>query len=210
MKEKPILFNTEMVQAILDGRKTQTRRPIKPQPELYTGRKFVFPDSSPKKYHDCADILIHNPFGGVGDQLWIRETFYQGLSITTLPSGEAQTYWDSIYEYCDERNKNGVHLHNSKIWMTKRPSIHMPREASRINLKVKHVWLERIQSITRSDIRAEGIACPIHLCSDDVSPNYKDFYPKAFQNLWDSIYEPQGLGWSENPWVWACEFEVVA
>lgn len=75
MKERPILFSGEMVRALLDGRKTQTRRAIKPQPLGYTGRKFIVPDDSPKAWHDSDDFLSFCPYGQPGDRLWVRETW---------------------------------------------------------------------------------------------------------------------------------------
>ena len=86
-----------------------------------------------------------------------------------------------------------------------RPSIHMPRWASRILLEITDVRVERLQDISRADIRAEGLQCPPELASDDVSPNYRDWYPAAWKELWNST----GGDWDANPWVWVVEFKRV-
>lgn len=88
-----------------------------------------------------------------------------------------------------------------------RPSIHMPRWASRILLEITAVRVERLQEISRSDIRAEGLECPPELASDDVSPNYRDWYPAAWWELWESINGADS--WNSNPWVWVVEFKRV-
>jgi hypothetical protein len=88
-----------------------------------------------------------------------------------------------------------------------KPSIHMPRIASRILLEITDVRVERLQDLSRSDIRAEGLECPPELGSDDVLPNYRDWYPAAWRDLWESI---NGAGaWDVNPWVWVVEFKPV-
>ena len=84
-----------------------------------------------------------------------------------------------------------------------RPSIHMPRWASRILLEITDVRVERLQDISRADIRAEGLQCPPELASDDVSPNYRDWYPAAWRELWEST----GGDWNATPWVWVVEFK---
>jgi hypothetical protein len=86
-----------------------------------------------------------------------------------------------------------------------KPSIHMPRWASRILLEITDVRVERLQDISRADIRAEGLQCPPDLASDDVSPNYRDWYPAAWRELWEST----GGDWDANPWVWVVEFKRV-
>jgi hypothetical protein len=145
MTARPILFNGEMVRAILDGRKTQTRRPVKPQP--YTTHPI---HESPvyRNKTDTADCLLNRdqcPFGEPGDRLWVRETWE--------PFCEGRV----LYRADGEDQKNNVNG-TSHCW---RPSIHMPRWASRIMLEVTGVRVERIQSISGIDAQNEGICAVV-------------------------------------------------
>ena len=88
-----------------------------------------------------------------------------------------------------------------------KPSIFMPRKATRIFLKITNVRVERLQDITRSDIRKEGLVCPEHLASDDKEYNYRHWYIDDWIKLWDSINKKRGYGWDTNPWVWVIVFE---
>ncbi len=132
----PILFNTEMVRAILDGRKTVTRRVMKPQPLFYTGRKYIFADDvCPKKWKGCDNIIETYQYQ-VGDILYVRETYkrnidgYHGIDFGGyIYKADCTVWWKDLY--------NPWH-----------PSIHMPKEATRIWLKVTDVRAERLQDIT--------------------------------------------------------------
>lgn len=209
--EKPILFSGEMVKAILDGRKTQTRRIIKPQP----GAQFDFvacpnwdfwwsngDDDSPQSIH------ISSPHGIPGDRLWVKETFYQGDGIAYRADGEMP----------EKARTAGCK------W---KPSIFMPRKASRITLEITNVRVERLQDISEEDAKAEGIeqvADPFneggiywrnyiyHLNTPrgdktgGVICGFKD-PRKSYRSLWDSI---NGLGsWEKSPWIWAITFKRV-
>ena len=174
-KERPILFNGKMVQSILDGRKTQTRRVIKPQPV-----------SNPFPLQRC-------PYGVPIDLLWVQETWVK---------------WDAGIAYlADCLNRHGVESEDSKrcrldygvIW---KPSIHMPRWASRITLRVTDVRVERVQEISEADAQAEGV-------SAWHDTNNGTVYRPEFRTLWDSINAARGFGWDANPWVWVVEFERV-
>lgn len=190
-KTLPILFNTEMVRAILDGRKTVTRRIMKPQPMFYTGRKYIFDDSEcPKKWEDCDNILRTYQYQP-GDILYVRETWCKG----------SLDYHEERYYYRAD---------NHKFHCQWRPSIHMPREAARIWLKVTDVRVERLQEITVEQVIKEGCA---DLWIDearkmrliDVAGNKNEF-----TDLWNLCIRPIDLnryGWDENPWVWVIEFE---
>ena len=190
MAEKPILFNTEMVRAILDGRKRQTRRIIKGLPlyepffEEDEGRGWL-EDSDDGQFYALEAFSKIKP----GDVLWVRET-WQRLS----DFGEWRYEYRADYEDDDPLRLDGMYI-------TWRPSIHMPREAARIFLTVKDVRAERLQSITSQEIRAEGL---------DVLGLTKQMTVKAWMDLWNSTVKGadiQRYGWAANPWVWVIEFE---
>ena len=202
--EKPILFNTEMVRAILDGRKTQTRRLIRPQPEgqlsyIMGGSgtlpgKWDYMSASSAKAWDVEESRICKQDDGrlwtppchADDLLYVRET-WNGLR--TGPKGEEKTiYW---YRADEDDNK----LNPDDHW---RPSIHMPKAAARIWLTVKNVKVQRLQEITNDDAKAEGVTC--------ATDNSGIMHRHKFRVLWDSITDTQ-TSWEANPWVWVIEFE---
>jgi hypothetical protein len=196
MKENPIIFNGDMVSAILDGRKTQTRRPVKPQPNARIELCSYNGWSTTHNVNGCTcDGQYKSPFGSPGDRLWVRETFL--LSTKGKPFYRAST-----------------NLPGAK-W---KPSIHMPRHASRITLEVVSVRVERLREISEEGAIAEGISRgknkSVWWC-DEVYQGVKDKSPisptakKAFEDLWDSIYAAKGTGWDANPWVWVVEFKRV-
>lgn len=218
IKERPMLFNAAMVRAILDGSKTQTRRVVKPhgwtieqmskyayvnvlnsadasgltckQPTTTAHAGFkLSPDALTPAYFAC-------PYGTVGDQLWGRETFQPTFSDDTerqetdyeTGKGFAVTYpaTDGIVEWIDG---------DDKITSRCTPSIFMPRWASRIQLEVISIRVERLNDISEEDARAEG-----------VSP-YGDCYCAPYHRLWESINGEES--WAVNPWVWVIEFKRV-
>jgi hypothetical protein len=200
MSEKPILFNGEMVRAIREGRKTQTRRPVKPQPD---------PDGLAKLIHgpwvDTSGKHYQCPFGPVGTRLWVRETFKRiGVDCEPLVATGSQ-----LVQYRADGAERDMPLPRAEIfarniWV---PSIHMPRWASRITLEVKRVWVERVQDISAGDAKSEG---DIERSGRLEYHNHgAECHKRWFRWLWDSIYAAKGFGWEENPLVWACEFEVV-
>lgn len=208
MTERPILFNGEMVRAILDGRKTQTRRVVKPQPSVH--EMSPGPDSGPE------DIISYCPYGAPGNQLWVRETWcnadilHLGYNLddpTTIGyrADESAYLFEGLPLMGSKLNtKDWNWEHESVKW---KPSIHMPRWASRINLLIKDVRVERVQDISSHDISAEGISCdrepdcePYNFCANRI---------ESFIYLWDSINGKRpGCAWADNPWVWVVEFEV--
>ncbi|MGS8281644.1 hypothetical protein [Pseudomonas sp. PARCl1] len=220
MKARPILFNGAMVRAILADNKTVTRRAIKHQPDVPVTDAIARRECPhgpatanwywrPKHGH-LNGMPSHGwdfqcPYGQVGDRLWVRETFMDllgtGVEHRPDPSGPLQRYAYATEcppgSYADEARKD--------MGLKWKPSIHMPRAACRLELEIVAVRVERLQVISRADIRAEGLVCPPELASDDVSPNYRDWYPAAFRELWEST----GGDWVGNPWVWVVEFRRV-
>lgn len=230
VKERPILFSAPMVRAILEGRKTVTRRAIKAQPHIDASGNFCVGRSNygqdgygnPVTKHFVNDCC---PYGKPGDRLWVRETFAllgneDGCCIDwqdNLVKGDERSA-ARIYRASCPTGDYGLYQIPAKaewkpdteameydgVW---RPSIHMPRWASRILLEITDVRVERLQDISRYDIRAEGLECPPELAGDDVSPNYRDWYPAAWRELWSSINGAES--WNANPWVWVVEFKQV-
>lgn len=195
MAEKPILFNTKMVQAIKAGLKTQTRRIIKGLP-LY--EPFFEEDEGNGWLEDKGNGTFYKLecFSNVqpGDVLWVRET-WQRLSDL----GEQLYVYRADYKDDEPLKLDGMYT-------TWRPSIHMPREAARIFLKVKNVRAERLQSITVEEIKAEG------LTSAAVHAGDKEIAFEEFKLLWNSTIKKDDLkcyGWAANPCVWVYEFERI-
>lgn len=213
MTERPMLFNAEMVRAVLDGRKTQTRRPFKPQ----GGRLWEYShDLRVPMYQGDGRYEMFPapcPYGAVGDRLWVRETWahYQtvgpGGEVSDGRAGYRADGFDGIEDFRDYTKTEAEGeaeyvIINGDHW---RPSIHMPRWASRITLEVTGVRVERVQSIRGSDAVAEGAPVPTNGIGEAVPCPIEDW----FRPLWDSVYTKRGLGWSVNPWVWVVEFRVV-
>ena len=199
MREIPILFSTPMVQAILDGRKTMTRRIIKPQP------LWVAEPSIPFKTEDADPKgIIKCPYGEPGDRLWVRETWAD--NIPGCPNG--------ITYRADHIDPKGDGPANPIKW---KPSIYMPKEIARIWLEVTNVRVERLQEITEEDARREGfepIPCDCSNrgafgCTDCMNTGVTEPAMLEFIDTWDSIYSKRGYGWDTNPWVWVIEFKAV-
>lgn len=201
MKERGMIFNGEMVRAILNGRKTQTRRPVKfPILDRNLGCELAGNELAGEL---SAGNYLNSTFGKPGDRIWVRET------------------WQAIHDYCDEnghvderryarsipRNRgNYWHPVYEEAWGNEsredrefpwRPSIHMPRWASRILLEITGVRVERLRSMSQDDARAEGVIA----ASGPMEAGL------AFRELWDSIYGEES--WKANPWVWVITFRRV-
>lgn len=229
MKERPILFSGPMVRAILEGRKTQTRRVIKLR-KLHVsdtpGYDFQFRDKQ-LRWHDYRheDFLKLCPHGAPGDRLWVRETWAdvnttEGPAIAYRANNGLVT-WHEFSKVFDKDYGAGPSMNYKAypgdyvMWCDDlfdgapdhkwRPSIHMPRWASRITLDIKSVRVERLQDISEEDARAEGVEPDIHLyeVNGDVHESW-DFV-KGFEDLWESINGKDS--WAQNPWVWVIEFE---
>lgn len=212
MAIKPILFNTEMVRAILDGRKSCTRRIVKPQQfigmlpdkckngapeEFLKEKKLMF-----KPYCDMTDIeLINTAYKASyqpGDILYVRETWSEGY--------EEGTY---IYRASDKLADLPTFKESSKLIY--HPSIHMPKEATRIWLRVTDVGVERLQEITKDGAKAEGaIDNRGFIHSPENEYDCIHTAQEHFIKIWNSTIKKSDLdsyGWSANPWVWVIEFE---
>lgn len=211
MAIKPILFNTEMVRAILDGKKSCTRRLAKSQPDKnHTYPLGFVTDSTEKKDVGCFGFGIDEYGGSIqyakppyqpGDILYVRETVWQKIGHYLDVDGETKPSWYNEFRYVatDEKPETGWNY----SW-AKRPSIHMPKEAARIWLKVTDVRVERLQDITIDDIRREGLS------SVAVHAGDMEIALKEWENLWNSTIKKSDLdryGWDANPWVWVIEFE---
>lgn len=204
MSIKPILFNTEMVRAILDGRKTCTWRLVKPQPdEKHTYPLGFVTDSTEKKKAGCFGFGIDEYGGSIqyakppyqpGDILYVRETWC-GLPVNEAGHMRGHTIY--YYKADGELRPKG--------WRgTWHPSIHMPKEAARIWLKVTDVRVERLQEITSEQICREGVEVEYPHVLNGEEKRY------AFSRLWDSTIKKSDLdryGWNASPWVWVIEFE---
>jgi hypothetical protein len=204
MKERGMLFSKLMVLALLGGSKTQTRRISK---QHQSGGRRYFRDAD--RTMPRTDLI--SPYGQPGDRLWVRET-WQG------PILECDEHFDQWRESPDMFKKPGFCVYRATDTLDAidddgkelgwRPSIHMPRWASRIDLEITSVRVERLQKISEEDAVAEGIG-------GDFA-NYTSFQPNvssfafakdSYRSLWESINGPGS--WDENPWVWVLEFRRV-
>lgn len=203
MKERPILFSGPMVRAILEGRKTVTRRVMKPMPKnaggQYTG--WVLPEHRT----DC-------PHGQPGDRLWVRETFALVGNVDPGYLTYRATYPRCLLSrYPDLEN---IPAELSDVGERWRPSIHMPRWASRILLEITAVRVERLQDISEEQAVAEGVDRPENIRDVDVWEgsereifNAMNQPRERFSRLWADINGPES--WENNPWVWVVEFKRI-
>ncbi len=205
--DRPILFSGEMVRAILDRRKTQTRRVIKPQPYVDANGNACWKNSnfgqdlkrtplfkslaSPIPCSSTKRVLC--PYGAPGDQLWVRETWgHTGTGVWSV----GQVYYaqdGGIIYRADHPNAAGS-------WFS---PLHMPRFASRITLRITDIRVERLQDISEDDARAEGVGYK----NPGYLPGTKGNWIGSFAYLWNKINGPGA--WNTNPWVWVVAFERV-
>ena len=227
MKERPILFSAPMVNAILDGKKTQTRRVVKHKKQSFIeGWIFSHLYTEPCGLLQVAmrkcglTYSFACPYGKVGDQLWVRETFHS-------PTDQVTIYRANWRE--DARARGFDNIPNTVNWKWT-PSIHMPRWASRIQLEITGIRVERLQDISEEDALSEGVprnedypiengncpACFGQGVHGALGPNWGvievdcrecDTAKKRFQHLWSSINGEKS--WDQNPWVWVIEFERI-
>ena len=230
MKERPILFTGEMVRAILEGRKAQTRRIVKPQPisvgwfEHQKGWCAKVREDG-GTLENPGHIMINCPYGKFRDRLWVRE------SCNISVDKDAVMYLDAGGKLAPTAKPGSEHW--CREWKTC-PSIHMPRWASRISLEITNVRVERVQDISEEDAKTEGV--PVgqramldsldYLCKEcGKHPNqhvgqaqacsgtsglYQPWsFKGGFKILWDSINDKRGFGWNKNPWVWVIEFKKI-
>lgn len=206
MRERPILFSAPMVRAILDGRKTVTRRVAKLN---YAGRVAM----RGRQWHvDDPNAFLACPYGVPGDRLWVRENFMPA-PMEVPPESPRRTRWDIVYAAGGAEERMAPAAYNPMLYNYERwsPSIHMPRWASRITLEVVSVRVERLQEIVQADAIAEG-GPPDDQTISAVSREfgYEDWPRSWFAQLWDNINAKRGYGWDENPLVWRIEFKRIA
>jgi len=195
MNKYPILFNTEMVRAILEGRKTQTRRVIK-------GLVKSLPDGIDYSFHETNDgawevgydycdgtgqalRYIKCPYGQPGDRLWVKESIYHSQDLLI-------------------RYKADNAITAADYWPWKRyelPAMFCPKGLSRITLEVTDVRVQRVQEISDAEAIEEGV--------DRTNTSIPGYATKRFEHLWNSINAKRGYGWDVKPWVWAITFKVL-
>lgn len=217
MKERPILFSAPMVRAILDGRKTQTRRIINHQPPHGCLEIKEQPDTDP--YIGCVvsgssgiwedvhsmDYRVRCPYGKPGDRLWVKETWFTAENLDGTKPTELQD---------DVRINYAADLRGEEVILGRlRPSLFMRRWMSRITLEIVSVSVARVQSISEGDAKAEGADREFEASAADFLLNEKWDHEKAsthklgYKHLWESI---NGAGsWAANPWVWVVEFRRI-
>ncbi|MHB8372228.1 MAG: ASCH domain-containing protein [Thermoplasmataceae archaeon] len=228
MTERPIIFSGEMVRAIFEGQKTQTRRPVKPQPNvvhaLYGNGKIL----TNLIFRNGKDgDLLPCPYGQIGSRLWVKETFCLEGQVERdqeppFSDGRPIQYWDDGVPCSREASEHWVQPHYKATDPTPelaytdtdgeptvrwKPSIHMPRWASRITLEITDIRVQRVQEITHGDALAEGVKA-----FSENFPLQEKVMPlscHAFANLWNSIYGKKGFGWDANPWVWTITFRRI-
>ena len=200
VREKPILFSGEMVRAILDGRKQQTRRVVKPQPSDVDGATcFLMGDDLRS---DGRDKIIQCPFGQPGDRLWVREAFALNHSIH-YAHNNGRGITGMVYRASwPDRNSTKAHpFTGDRRW---RPSIHMPRAVSRLTLEITEVRVQRLDSISEEDARAGGASFEAG-GNEELGVGYRI----GFRTLWDTLHKSRGYGWESNPWVFAITFKQI-
>jgi hypothetical protein len=220
VRERPILFSAPMVRALLDGTKTQTRRLVKPQPFEWQPNAWSWPGQFTVEpphtwrvaWRGRESEYMHRycPYGQPGDQLWVRETFALEWPDVDRPDDEEEfRRWVKPHYAATDPKPDLVNSVTERPlgW---RPSIFMPRWASRIQLEATGVRVERLQDISEDDARAEGVEA-----HDDDGVTY--YGPLnhghasarvAFSVLWDSLNAERGP-WASNPWVWCISFKRV-
>ena len=214
MKERPILFKPEMVRAIIEGRKTQTRRVVKDQER-----------QDPGGIYECKPgDLLRCPYGEVGDRLWVRETWqYYDWSedgepfIRYAADNQSILHWppedwaervEDIWESLSRTENYSIDSRaRDRKW---RPSLLMPRWACRLVLDVTDIRVERLNEITEEDAKAEGCR-PVGLITgkECILEPSKGSYLLHFKDLWHSIHQKDGKDWVKNPFVWVIHFHVV-
>lgn len=227
MSEKPILFSTDMVRAILDGRKTQTRRVIKPQPiqtkgaGVFLGWTWKTRKVELRNWIDDErfgkELVAHCPYR-VGDLLWVRETWRVNAGLYYCREHNKRHSWnieyapfkgnargDDIWICLDEERDiiKANHYYEKHKSGCYSPSIHMPKWAARIWLEVTDVRVERVQDISNHNIMCEGCQW------DGPLDEAVELHSQAWITLWDSLNAKRGYSWESNPWVWAITFKRI-
>lgn len=235
MKEHPILFSADMVRAILDGRKTQTRRIVKPQPHddpnpvrMMTGeRRSIRVGRSEHVLSDDRMFLDGNadelntllatcPYGHPGDRLWVKETHRRvgwlvayradGGCGAWMDDGDGGRIWVKHGWINGLSNRDGEYWGEGAYGDSWKPPIHMPRWASRIDLEITDVRVQRVQDISEEDAISEG--CEEDRYRSGHEPGTIETAVIAYQRLWDRI-NGKTFPWANNPWAWAVTFKRI-
>lgn len=218
MKERPILFNGAMVRAILDGRKTQTRRIVRPQPVM---RKFhpnaiapAFIKPQLTKGFNAVGVdvcnnnnfaYLKNPLARKGDRLWVKETF-----CVVNDDDERWIDYRATPRYEESHPAGWENAPDDPDALKWESSIHMPRWASRINLEVIDVRVERLQDITEEAAMAEGVQrMKLPSGYQAAGNNMLPMYKQSFAYQWDTSNKKRGFAWEVNPYVWVIEFTRI-
>lgn len=212
MTERPMLMSAPMVRAILAGTKTQTRRIVKPQPTGFIGGPgVIMPNGAPAALIPMDDTVapfgrqIVCPYGQPGDRLWVRETWQGPLFHGEHGDVDRRTIQNP--KHCVYAADGGPAPEfmdaDDNLQCRWRPSIHMPRWASRITLEITGVRVERLQDINEEDAEAEGIGFLRSIPDADETLTAREL----FEYLWESINGAES--WAANPWVWAVEFRRI-
>lgn len=199
---RPILFNTDMVRAILDGRKTVTRRVLKHPFEIHPNGYITKPKGNER-------LCPYEPPYHRGDILYVRESVFQGIASYLEVSGETINYLTHDFEYYADGHHETGHWKDKyeRVWMARRPSIHMPKEAARIFLKVTDVRVARLSDMKVEDAIAEGINMAGLVTKQGII-EYRVW--NRWNELWDSTVPKKDMeryGVDANPWVWVTKFE---
>lgn len=222
VKERPIIFSGEMVKAILDGKKTMTRRVVKTQPDF--NARYDGVDDDTNHFWEVLDAqgeptekyipILKCPYGKVGDRLWVRET-WQEIGPDCLLTYKA-TYPSDLYAKRPElENVPPLASLKDRGYLWKSPMF-MPRWASRILLEITDIRIERLQDISEQDCEKEGFRfyplsriCFKPSSAKHLSGHGSNNYKSIFGEYWDTLNAKKGYPWSSNPWVWVVEFKVV-
>ncbi len=207
MKERPILMNGAMVRATLAGAKTQTRRIIKPQPQMVTDKRIEPWQGDPTALLALlAESGRKCPYGQAGDQIWVRETLSHHADNGHYYAATGMHVGPLLDYELEPSPSNGIPARTI-------PSIHMPRWASRILLEIVSVRVERLQDISDADILAEGIDTEALEESQeryDVIAKDGNCSGRATERTyWRDLWESTGGDWDANPWLWVIEFKRV-
>lgn len=216
VKERSIIFSAAMVGAIMAGRKTQTRRVVKSLSTKHPDVVFAFDDVNDAWWPfysddgestvtgDGMEEPIECPYGRPGERLWVRESGWERPFRSNHDMREGADTWARYYY--DASGLTAEDRKNFKDWgFTRRPSVHMPRWASRIALEITSVRVERLQGISPADCVAEGVDVPLHYSGSD--PDQLEGLCSIYRDLWESI-NAKRAPWASNPWVWVVEFEA--
>ena len=231
VKERPIIFSGEMVKAILDGKKTMTRRVVKSNFINHYKHAHIIRQSTDKKregkayFYDTpvgsmvlSSQLVNNPYGKVGDRLWVRETHHVIGGIADYEIEEIKQGLQDIKNFVSYK-ADGYGNPCDGGWTS---PMFMPRFASRILLEITDIRVEHLQDISEADAMKEGVkSWKVNCSHNGLKTVYKDYSDihndvitynnpiASFKTLWDTLNAKKGYPWSSNPWVWVVEFKVV-